>query len=278
MISNKIEGLEVITSETCWLRLNDWIVPPAANRREDRGNNILHFNSKNRGYEDRPSAQEFVINKLKPQKALELESDSEILNFAVQEARKRNTEYDDGLYLEFGFCSGRTINFIGALAYDKDIYGFDSGKGLPIDWNRGPGFPKGTFAYKKGYNRMPFCPLDNVNLVMGEIESTLPLFKKNCLEKYNLTIDFIYIDSDLYETAKIIYDELGEYIRPEKTILVLDEGYNFSRKDEVNGHREWKDHEYKATAEFAQDETRKFNRKYLAYNKNHQQLVMTFTK
>ncbi len=39
----------------------------------------------------------------------------------------------DGLILEFGVASGRTIRHIGALT-DRSIHGFDSFKGLPESW------------------------------------------------------------------------------------------------------------------------------------------------
>ncbi|MFM8833005.1 MAG: hypothetical protein ACKOEV_05160, partial [Cytophagales bacterium] len=55
-----------------------------------------------------------------------------------------------------------------------------------------------------------------------------------------------------------------------KTVIYLDEGYNFS--DPINGHTEWKKHEYLALNQFAEQNNLTIN--YLACNRNHQQLVV----
>ena len=55
----------------------------------------------------------------------------------------------DGMYLEMGSGTGRTINFIAALNSEKIIYGFDSFEGLPEAWIRGDSSaPQATFAFK----------------------------------------------------------------------------------------------------------------------------------
>jgi hypothetical protein len=40
---------------------------------------------------------------------------------------------NEGLWLEFGVCSGRTINLISTNTKNK-VYGFDSFFGLPENW------------------------------------------------------------------------------------------------------------------------------------------------
>jgi hypothetical protein len=49
----------------------------------------------------------------------------------------------EGLFLEFGVASGRTINHI-AKTRSGPVYGFDSFEGLPEDWRSG--FSKGAIA------------------------------------------------------------------------------------------------------------------------------------
>lgn len=55
-----------------------------------------------------------------------------------------SVEIKDGFYLEFGVCTGGSINFISTLNSEKDIYGFDSFEGLPEYWNAV--YPKGAFS------------------------------------------------------------------------------------------------------------------------------------
>ncbi len=263
--------LEIINSENCWLNYKKWVQPPPSVTPSNRGNNILHFNSKNRGYEHNEEAQHFVDNILKRRdNAKELESDAEVLMNAVEYSKKVNSK-NNSLFLEFGFCTGRSLNFIAALAFEYDVYGFDSGMGLPKDWR--PGFPKGTFRFLEK-NKMPFCPLDNTGLIMGLIKDTLPVFKEEFLKPQNKKLAFIHIDTDIYDSAATIFNELEEFILPDKTVIVLDEGYNYWAKEDLESPDEFKKHELKASEEFALRNA--YDIKYLFYNKTHQQLSFIF--
>jgi len=63
-----------------------------------------------------------------------------------------------GTYLEFGVYQGNSINFIADLIKPERVYGFDSFKGLPEDWERG------DTVYKKGHFTLDKLPTvrDNV--------------------------------------------------------------------------------------------------------------------
>ena len=78
---------------------------------------------------------------------------------------------EDGAYLEFGVCSGSSINFIAALNPQKKIYGFDSFEGLPKKWEYGDHvFPAGAFSFRdehKDKSYVPIYTLRNVDIFKG---------------------------------------------------------------------------------------------------------------
>ncbi|MES2272824.1 MAG: hypothetical protein V4487_01355 [Chlamydiota bacterium] len=87
----------------------DWsavLVPPSGID-PTRGNQILHFGSKNKPYWENEEARIFVEKYL--QEAVPLRSDAEVLKFGSDRAHLV------GMFLELGVCTGRTINFIAAL-------------------------------------------------------------------------------------------------------------------------------------------------------------------
>ena len=111
---------------------------------------------------------------------IEINSRLQGIEFAVKSAKI------NGLYLEFGVFEGKSINVIANIVEPKKVYGFDSFKGLPEDWNRG------DTIYKKGHfslNELPKVNY-NVNLVEGFYEDSLAVWK----EKYKDDISFIHID------------------------------------------------------------------------------------
>lgn len=257
--------LDIRNRDSAEISLHNFIIMPPDSKVSETGLNILHMNSKTSPFKKNPSAKEFIEKIRSSDPGFQpYPNDSTTLRFAVEKAMQLN---EKGLFLEFGFCSGTSLNFIGALAYDRKVYGFDSLKGLKNKWRTN--FDAGTFAYKNE-TRFPFVPLPNVSLVIGWIEETLPLFANQYLE--NDTVSFINIDSDTFESAKFVLDNLKEKIAPGKTIIMLDEGYNFS--DTFNGDTEWEKHEFSAVNEFAKENNLAI--KYLAYNENHQQLVLMF--
>ncbi len=85
-------------------------------------------------------------------------SDADLLRYASDLATI------EGVYLELGVCTGKSINFIAALNPDKIIYGFDSFQGNPEAWHRDHTVvTKGTFGLKDP-NKIPLV-LNNVRLI-----------------------------------------------------------------------------------------------------------------
>lgn len=147
---------------------------------------------------------------------------------------KTTTSYvkNSGLWLEFGVCSGRTINLISRNTEDK-VYGFDSFYGLPEDW--------GDHQKKGSYSRDGDLPQvnDNVELVVGLFEDTLDDF----LEKHKQPVAYLHLDADLYSSTKFVLDKLSDRI-VSGTVISFDEIYNYP---------EYKDHEIKAWVEFCNE-------------------------
>lgn len=136
-----------------------------------------------------------------------------------------------GLWLEFGVWRGASLNFIAGCTTNV-VYGFDSFEGLPEDWVMGK-----SYKAKKGKRSLqgelpPVC--ENARLVKGLFENTLPDF----LEKNPGSVSFVHIDSDLYQSAKMVLNSL---IFREGTVIVFDEYYNYPS---------WDQGEYKAFQEF----------------------------
>jgi hypothetical protein len=147
----------------------------------------------------------------------------------------------DGLYLEFGVFSGRTINHI-ATKTDQTVHGFDSFQGLPEEWNS---VPAGTFSTN---GKLPSVA-NNVQLHVGYFEETLPVF----VSDFSDDVAFLHIDSDLYSSARIVLKLLKDQIKA-GTIIVFDEYFNYPG---------WQNHEYKAFKEFISESG--FQYEYIAF-------------
>ncbi len=140
----------------------------------------------------------------------------------------------EGLYLEFGTYKGDSINMLAKLNPSHHFYGFDSFEGLPETWTTDS--KKGMFDLQ---GRLPLVR-DNVTLVKGLYEQTLPVFVK---EHSGTKIAFMHIDCDLYSSTKMVLYALQSMIT-KGTVLCFDEYYNYS---------EWEEGEYKAFQEFAKE-------------------------
>lgn len=152
----------------------------------------------------------------------------------------------DGLWLEFGVWVGTSINLLASIMDylgkgSETIYGFDSFEGLPEDWVD-PLTGKIQTEGKKGHfnldGRMPIKRFKNIEFVKGWFDKSVPEFMKDKKEK----IAFLHIDSDLYSSAKIIFDNLEKNIVP-GTVIMFDEFYNYDG---------YEAHEYKAFKEFVE--------------------------
>lgn len=137
---------------------------------------------------------------------------------------------NDGLWLEFGVCSGNTINIISSKTKNK-VYGFDSFLGLPEDW--GNHQPKGT------YSRNGNLPVvnNNVELVVGLFQDTLDDF----LKEHEEPVAYLHLDADLYSSTKFVLDKLKKRI-VSGTVISF---------DEIRNYPEYRDHEIKAWLEFS---------------------------
>jgi hypothetical protein len=171
-----------------------------------------------------------------------------------------NLDLIDGEILEFGVYQGGTINFMAEQFPNQTLYGFDSFEGLPEDWNIS--YKEKFNKHKKGYFAVDELPevKDNVTLVKGFFDTSLPKWLE--VNKIN-AIKLLHVDSDLYSSAKTIFDNLNEFIIP-GTVIVFDEFYPWGRKR----YETWEEHEYKALCEWVEKYDRKFE---VVYRNNHQQ-------
>ena len=171
-----------------------------------------------------------------------------LLAFALAQAPQ------DGMILEFGVASGRTINFI-ADQRPKQVFGFDTFTGLPEDWRAG--YPRGAFATQS----LPTVR-DNVVLIKGLFEHTLPEF---CTQHED-TVAFAHIDCDIYSGAQTILAHLRDRIVP-GTVLVFDEYFNYP---------DWEMHEFRAFQEFVGAYSRSYE--YIGIVAHHQQVAVRILK
>jgi len=135
----------------------------------------------------------------------------------------------DGLILEFGVYTGRSIRHIAKRLPDRQIFGFDSFEGLREPWVFAP---PGLFA---DVDRLPSVPR-NVTLIKGFFEDTTADFLGNHPE----TIALLHIDSDLYSSCKCVLEACGQRIRPQ-SVIVFDDFFNDPN---------WMDGEFKAFSEW----------------------------
>ena len=107
----------------------------------------------------------------------------------------------------------------------------------------------------------------NVQLIKGFFDVSLPEWLRQAELKQ---ISLLHVDSDLYSSAKIVFDNLNDYI-VEGTIIVFDEFYPWGRKR----YETWAEHEYKAFCEWIETYHREFE---ILYRNNHQQCSIRVTK
>jgi len=138
----------------------------------------------------------------------------------------------DGLILEFGVYTGRSIRHIAERLPDRRIFGFDSFQGLREPWVFAP---QGLFADVDG---LPSVPA-NVTLIKGYFENTSADFLKSHPEN----IALLHIDSDLYSSCKYVLEVYGQRIRPQ-SVIVFDDFFNDPN---------WMDGEFKAFSEWCNE-------------------------
>lgn len=170
-----------------------------------------------------------------------------------------------GEILEFGVYKGSSIRKISDYFSEQKVYGFDSFEGLPEDWlvNSEEKTEQKKITHHKGFFNVKKFPKvrKNTQLVKGFFDKSLPEWLENHdLEK----ICFLHIDSDLYSSAKTIFDCLNSYIVP-GTIILFDEMYPWG---DYKKYDLWEEGEWKALYEWVREFDREFE--VLSRN-NHQQ-------
>ncbi|MFI5415595.1 MAG: class I SAM-dependent methyltransferase, partial [Candidatus Lutacidiplasmatales archaeon] len=133
-----------------------------------------------------------------------------------------------GLWLEFGVFRGESLNFL-ALRFDERLYGFDSFEGLPTRW--GIEYKAGSFSTAGAVPEVG----TNVTLVRGLFSDTLPPFLNVHPDG---AVSFLHIDSDLYDSARVVLEALRPRIRV-GTVIVFDEYCGALPDDEARAFREF---------------------------------------
>ncbi len=223
-------------------------LPPLPRENVISSPQVLHFFPYGKSVGNHETTANYIKQHM--QGAQVFDSDADHLRYSVDSISI------DGLILEFGVCTGKSINFIAALHPRTVIHGFDSFAGLPEEWKE-RGIAKGTFAFKDHSFKPPV--LNNVVLHVGLFEESLPLFVDTI---QNQPIALIHMDADLYESTKTVFKYLGSHIHP-GTIIVFDEYFNY------NG---WENHEHKAFQEFIAESGLAYE--YISYNSLHEQAAV----
>jgi hypothetical protein len=169
--------------------------------------------------------------------AIPSSDEHEVLLCAIDRAAR------NGLFLEFGVWSGKTINLT-AERVNGPVHGFDSFEGLPEDWKHD--YRKGVFHTN---GKLPSVR-PNVQLHVGWFKDTLPKF----VAEHRDALAFLHIDCDLYSSTKTVFEFLGGRLRP-GSVIVFDEYFNYPG---------WRTHEYLAFQEMVQQRALRY--RYLAYN------------
>jgi hypothetical protein len=178
--------------------------------------------------------------------AMAFKSRLELWAYSLQQSSLSNVHQDSILILEFGVWKGESINYFASSFPQAEIYGFDSFQGLEEDWY-GHDLPKGAFDLG---GVLPIVK-DNVTLIQGWFEDTLPKFKEQI---GNSKVALLHLDADTYKPTKYVLESLRANISS-GTIVIFDEYF---------GYPNWRQHEFKAWQEFVLVQNIKY--RYIAYS------------
>lgn len=169
----------------------------------------------------------------------------DLLSFTMTEAPL------DGLTMEFGVASGRSLNCIARAKAPRAVYGFDGFTRLPEAWR--PDFDQGAFA-------QPSLPKVEANeqLVAGLFGDTLSRF----LGEHAGPARFIRIDCDLYRSTASVLEKLDRRKQP-GAAFVFDEYFSYLG---------WKHHEFKAWQEYTEANNLRY--RCLGFFASHQQAAV----
>jgi hypothetical protein len=167
----------------------------------------------------------------------------------------------DGLILEFGTATGRTLNQFAYWLPSKTIYGFDSWQGLPEKFND---LPAGHFAQD-----LPEV-LPNCKLIQGwfgarplQDQSSIAEFTAQAFaNEHQEPIALLHLDADLYSSTKTVLDVFAKQI-VSGTVILFNEYWN---------HPTWRKHEYQAWQEFVAANNIQYE--YIGYASDHQEVAI----
>lgn len=140
-----------------------------------------------------------------------------------------------GLVAEFGVYKGDSLTVIAKHFPNQVVHGFDSFEGLPTAWG-GTSKVKGDFDTG---GTPPTLNVSNTQFHVGWFDNTVPDFAS----KSHGPFAFVHIDSDIYESAKTVFEHLGSRFVP-STVIVFDEYFGFHG---------WQNHEHRAFMDFLAD-------------------------
>lgn len=160
----------------------------------------------------------------------------------------------DGMALEFGVATGRTLTVIAGARKNQQVFGFDSFEGLPEDWRTN--IPAGTFKV----DRMPDVP--GAELVVGMFDDTLPSF----LDSHSDPVAFMHLDADLYSSTVTVLEHVGPRLQ-QGSVIAFDEYFNYPG---------WEQHEHRAWQEYVTKSGIEFD--YVGYTHDHEQVAVVITK
>jgi hypothetical protein len=135
-------------------------------------------------------------------------------------------------WAEFGVMEGASAKaLLGYLPEGGELLLFDSGKGIPVDWERGgtPVVKRGRFA--RGF---PEFSDSRVRWVRGWYADTLPEF--NWPPQFGL----VHIDCDVYLSASDVM-KWADPAMLKGTVVIF---------DELIGYPNYEEHEYRALCEW----------------------------
>jgi len=155
-----------------------------------------------------------------------------LASFLAKSELVKMTQNIPGHICEFGVFNGSGLLSLAKLLdlYGtnnlKEVYGFDSFEGLTeinpeMDRDQEVGRYKGNLSCLLEMIKIHNLS-DRVNLVQGYIEKSLPNFLN---ENNHKLFSLIYIDTDLYDSTKVILESLWPQIST-GGIVALDEGYH----------------------------------------------------
>jgi hypothetical protein len=172
----------------------------------------------------------------------------------------------EGSILEFGVFQGTTINIISNYFNNQTCYGFDSFEGLPEPWLTKKNSNKTSFPEKKfALEKLPEVN-NNVKLIKGYFDETLP----NWISQNTNPIKLLHIDCDLYSSTVTIFKFLNKFIVP-GTVIIFDELYHW----EENRYSNWEEGEWKALKEWITENNRSFE---ILHRNRHMQCAIKVLK